>query len=58
MIGLPTSLSIALWLTGSLWVVGGFAYAVDAPSELVWATFLLGLLAGLVEWSGLRRSKR
>jgi hypothetical protein len=43
---LPGSLSIALWLVGSLWIVGFIAYLGDAPGELVIATMLAGLIAG------------
>jgi len=42
---LPSSLSIALWFTGSIWVVGMLAYAFDAPIEIVLATFAIGLSA-------------
>jgi hypothetical protein len=43
---IPTSLSIAIWLTGSIWIVGFIAYLGDAPGELVIATLLAGLAAG------------
>jgi hypothetical protein len=43
------SLSIALWLTGSLWIVGYIGYVGDAPGEIVLATFLVGLAAGAIE---------
>jgi hypothetical protein len=46
---LPDSLSVALWLVGSLWIVGYIAYVGDAPSELVLATFVMGLIAGAIE---------
>jgi hypothetical protein len=47
---LPVSLSIALWLVGSLWIIGLIAYLGDAPSPLVAATFVVGLVAGALEW--------
>src|SRR4029078_12177394 len=50
MTGLPSSLSIALWFTGSIWVVGILAYAFDAPVEIVLATFAIGLVGGIAEW--------
>ncbi|WP_155262763.1 MULTISPECIES: hypothetical protein [Bradyrhizobium] len=50
MTGLPGSLSIALSLVGSIWLVGVAALLVDASGELVAATFVLGLVAGFVEW--------
>ncbi|WP_156164768.1 hypothetical protein [Bradyrhizobium sp. LTSP885] len=50
MTGLPDSLSIALWLVGSIWLVGIVAWLGDAPGELVVATFVVGLLTGVVEW--------
>ena len=46
---LPASLSIALWLVGSLWIVGVIAYLGDAPGELVIATLVSGLVAGGLE---------
>jgi hypothetical protein len=45
----PDSLSIALWLVGSLWIVGFIAFLADAPGELVIATLLAGLVAGGIE---------
>jgi hypothetical protein len=47
--GFPDSFSIALWLVGSLWIVGFIAYLGDAPGELVIATLLAGLVAGGIE---------
>ena len=57
MTGLPTSLSIALWLTGSMWVVGMLAYTFDAPVEIVFATFIIGLVGGVAEWLARRWNK-
>ena len=42
----PNSLSIAVWLTGSLWIVGWIAYLADAPGSLVATTLVAGLIAG------------
>ena len=36
------SLSIAFWLTGSIWIVGFIAYLGDAPVELVIPTLFVG----------------
>lgn len=52
MTGLPGSLSIALSLVGSIWLVGVVALLVDAPGELVAATFVVGLVTGIAEWRG------
>ena len=58
MVRLPNSLSIALWLVGSLWVVGLIAYLGDAPGSLVVATFAAGLVAGGLElWTATRRAR-
>jgi hypothetical protein len=46
---LPSSLSIALWLVGTLWIVGFIAYLGGAPGELVIATLVAGLIAGCLE---------
>jgi len=55
MTGLPGSLSIALSLVGSIWLVGVVALLVDAPGELVAATFVVGLVTGIAEWRGMIR---
>jgi hypothetical protein len=46
----PGSLSIALWLTGSTWVVAILAYFLHASDNIVGAVFAFGLVAGLLEW--------
>jgi len=50
MTGLPDSLAIALSLVASIWLVGAAALWAEAPRELVVATFILGLVAGVAEW--------
>jgi hypothetical protein len=56
---LPNSLSIALWLVGSLWIIGLIAYLGDAPGSLVAATLVAGLIAGGLElWAATRRAGR
>jgi hypothetical protein len=52
---LPNSLLVALWLAGSLWIVGFIAYLDDAPGELVLATFVAGLIAGVLELKAANR---
>jgi hypothetical protein len=54
---LPTSLSIALWLVGSIWLVGLLAHLFDAPREIVFAALIVGLFSGVAEWFALRRRK-
>jgi hypothetical protein len=46
---LPNSLSIAFWLTGSLWIIGFVAYLSEAPGELVIASLVAGLIAACFE---------
>ncbi|MBR1203612.1 MULTISPECIES: hypothetical protein [unclassified Bradyrhizobium] len=55
MTGLTGSLSIALSLVGSIWLVGVVALLVGAPGELVAATFVVGLVTGVAEWRGMIR---
>jgi hypothetical protein len=55
---LPSSLSIALWLAGSLWIVGLVAYMGDAPGELVAMTLIAGLIAGCFELRAAARRDR
>jgi len=58
MTGLPASLSIALWLVGSLWLLAILGHIFDAPHEIVYAALAFGLIAGLVEWLLIRRNSR
>ena len=59
MAGLPNFLAIALWLVGSIWIVGLIAYLGDAPGSLVAATLAAGLIAGGLElWAETRRPGR
>jgi hypothetical protein len=57
MTGLPASLSIAIWLVGSIWFVAILAHFFDAPREIVYAALAVGLLAGVAEWLALRRTR-
>jgi hypothetical protein len=54
---LPPSLSIALWLVGSIWLVALLAHVFDAPREIVFAALIFGLFSGVAEWLALRRRK-
>jgi hypothetical protein len=51
---LPTALSIALWLTGSMWLVGAGFYYLELPAPMLGGVFMMGLVAALIEW----RSRR
>jgi hypothetical protein len=47
---LPSSLSIALWLVGSILAVAIAVHLFAAPHELVYAALAFGVLAGVAEW--------
>ena len=51
---LPASLSIALWVVGSLWAVGLVAYVFDFPREIVWSSLGVGIVVAMVEWQMIR----
>ncbi|RTL54547.1 MAG: hypothetical protein EKK40_01750 [Bradyrhizobiaceae bacterium] len=53
---LPASLSIALWLTGAIWLVAIAAHVFDAPREIVYLTLLFGVFTGLAEWLTSKRN--
>ena len=55
---LPTSLSIALWLVGSIWLVAIVGHLAGAPREIVYIALALGSLAGLAEWLAFERRGR
>jgi hypothetical protein len=57
MAGIPSSLSIALWVVGSTWVIALLAYLMDMPGEIVLATFGLGLVTGIAEWMARRLNR-
>jgi len=46
---LPTSLTIAIWATGALWVVAILAYYFQQPIEIVIGAFVLGCFTGCLE---------
>ena len=47
---LPTSLSIAIWLIGLIWLVAIVGHVLGASQEIVYVTLAAGILAGVVEW--------
>jgi hypothetical protein len=49
MTGLPSSLSIAVWLVGSIWLVAVVGRVLGAPAEIVEIAFGAGIIAGVVE---------
>jgi hypothetical protein len=54
--GMPSSLAIALWVTGSCWAVAATAYFLDVETKLLASVFAFGVVTGAVEWL-LRRKK-
>jgi hypothetical protein len=54
MTGLPTSLAIAVWLVGSIWLVAIVGRLAGAPDEVVEFTFGAGLVAAIAEWLVIR----
>jgi hypothetical protein len=50
MAGLPTSLSIAVWIVGSIWLVAIAGRVLGAPDEIVGLTFGVGVITGIAEW--------
>jgi hypothetical protein len=47
---IPTSLAIALWLTGTMWLVGLLAYRFNQPPAIVGGIFIMGIVAAIMEW--------
>jgi hypothetical protein len=58
MTGLPTSLAIAAWLIGSIWLVAIVGRVLGAPDEIVDITFGAGVIAGVAEWMAIARRDR
>jgi hypothetical protein len=56
--GLPPSLCIALSLAGALWLVAIATSVFDAPAEIVYGVFVMGLLTAAIEWLAYRRGSR
>lgn len=57
MAGLPTSLTIAIWLVAASWLVALVAYLFDFSSNIVWLALLAGTGTAIVEWRA-HRSRR
>jgi hypothetical protein len=53
---LPTSLVIALWFTGSIWLIAMLVYVLGVDRHVLYATFLFGLVAAAFEWRASRKS--
>jgi hypothetical protein len=53
---LPPSLAIALWFTGSIWLVAILVYAFGVDHHVLYATALFGLVAAVLEWRASRKS--
>jgi hypothetical protein len=47
---LPDTLAIALWITGSCWILALLAYLLGGSTEWIFALFMLGTLTGIAEW--------
>jgi hypothetical protein len=54
---LPDSLVIALWITGSCWLLAILIYLIGGSAEWMLPLFGLGVLTGLAEWIMRRRSE-
>jgi hypothetical protein len=54
MTGLPTSLAIAVWLVGSIWLVAIAGRVLGAPDEIVDITFGAGVIAAVTEWAAIK----
>lgn len=55
---LPTALIIALWLTGSMWLVGAGFYYFELPLPMLGGVFIMGLVTALMEWLTRREPPR
>jgi hypothetical protein len=47
---LPDSLAIAVWITGSCWLLATLAYFVGDATEWALPLFVFGVLTGIAEW--------
>jgi hypothetical protein len=54
---LPVSLSIALWIVGSLWALAIISYLFGVSLEWLFPVFALALLSGFAEWVIRRKPK-
>ena len=55
MAGLPTSLAIAIWVTGACWAVATAAYLLEIETAFVASMVIIGALTGMAEWLLRRR---
>lgn len=55
MSNIPTSLAIALRLTGAIWIFGIVAMLMQADTRLVIAAFVVGLVTAIAEWVAARK---
>jgi len=55
---LSPSLSIALWLVGSIWLIAILATIFGVPYKIVHAALAIGLLGGGLEWLAFKGGKR
>ncbi len=53
---LPTSLVIALWFTGAVWLVAFLVYVFGVDRHVLYATSLFGLVIAVLEWRASRKS--
>ena len=58
MTGLPTSLSIAVWLVGAIWLIAIAGRLLGAPADIVLLTLGAGVLTGVAEWIAVERRRR
>ena len=47
---LPDTPAIALWITGSCWILALLAYLLGGSAEWMLPFFMLGTLTGIAEW--------
>ena len=47
---LPSSLIVAIWLTGGAWMIAVGHYYWDLPPAVLWGAALMIAVAATVEW--------
>lgn len=50
MSNLPDSLSIALWITATSWLMAVIAYLVGASTDWLFPLVAFGVCTGIAEW--------
>jgi hypothetical protein len=53
---LPDALAIALWIAGSSWAIGGFAWLLNADTGFLAPLVAFGAVTGALEWWLRRKS--